>query len=186
MRKHNGMRPQDVVLLLRIITTRHDGWRIKDLAQATGISSSEISASLERSVFAGLIKTDKRKVVRRALHEFLVHGIRYVFPVRPGILTQGMETAYSIFPSSEHTIDTHKYVWPDPKGKTTGLAIEPLIDAVPFACSQDPALYELLALIDTLRIGKAMEKSIAEIELEKRIWREAQWINFQMEESPTD
>jgi hypothetical protein len=44
---------------------------------------------------------------------------------------------------------------------TRGQAIEPLHPSVPYACRQDKRLYEMLALADALRIGRARERSLA-------------------------
>jgi hypothetical protein len=178
MRKHNGMRPQDVVILLKIIALRRDRWLMKDLALSIGISASEVSESLERSMFAGLIGNDKRKVMRLPLHEFLVHGIRYAFPVRPGQWVRGMETAQISSPLIHRKANDDKYVWPMRNGKVEGLTIQPLIDSVPLACAKDQDLYEALVLVDAIRIGKVDERSIAETELQKWIWKETQWIKY--------
>ena len=48
MKKHNGMRPQDIVVLLKIISIRDDNWRNIDIANAIGISPSEVSEALNR------------------------------------------------------------------------------------------------------------------------------------------
>ena len=48
MKKHNGMRPQDIVVLLKIIALKHDEWNNSDLAQSLKISPSEISEVLNR------------------------------------------------------------------------------------------------------------------------------------------
>jgi hypothetical protein len=40
---------------------------------------------------------------------------------------------------------------------------------VPGAARRDPALYDLLALVDALRIGRARERSLAEKEITKRM-----------------
>ena len=37
------------------------------------------------------------------------------------------------------------------------------------AAKSDPKLYELLALVDTLRVGRARERTMAEEELRKRL-----------------
>jgi hypothetical protein len=60
-------------------------------------------------------------------------------------------------------------VWPDPEGSTRGVAFEPLYPTVPQAARRDPALYELLALVDAVRDGRARERKIAEKELVKRL-----------------
>jgi hypothetical protein len=44
-----------------------------------------------------------------------------------------------------------------------------LYRTVPFAASRDRALYELLAIADALRDGRARERTIAEKELRERL-----------------
>jgi hypothetical protein len=63
-------------------------------------------------------------------------------------------------------------VWPDSDGTRQGAAVEPLYRSVPIAAKNDPALYDLLALVDALRIGRARERKFAEQELERRLSHE--------------
>lgn len=51
------------------------------------------------------------------------------------------------------------------------MTFEPLHKTVPEAAAKDPVLYELLALIDGLRDGRARERQIAERELGTRLRR---------------
>ena len=60
-------------------------------------------------------------------------------------------------------------VGPDPEGSVRGIAFEPLYPTVPAAAKRDPQLYELLALVDAIRDGRARERKIAEKELVKRL-----------------
>jgi hypothetical protein len=94
MRKHQGMRPQDIVILLKIIVLRGKPWLNKDLAQSLYISASEIGESLSRSEIAGLIDFNKKRVNRPGLFEFLEHGLHYVFPQQPGSMVTGVPTAH--------------------------------------------------------------------------------------------
>jgi DNA-binding Lrp family transcriptional regulator len=171
MRKHNGMRPQDIVILLKIIDKEGQEWRMKDLASELGISASEVTESIERSVKAGLMSESKRYAMKGALKEFLVHGIRYVFPTRAGKEVRGISTAHSAPPLNDHIVFNVKYVWPYADGPDYGLAIEPLVDSVPRATLNDPVLYKLLALVDAFRAGRAREREIGELELEKILWQ---------------
>jgi hypothetical protein len=171
MRKHNGMRPQDIVLLLQIVAKEGMDWRMKDLANDLLISPSEVTESLARSVKAGLLSDGKRHVMKGALQEFLVHGIRYVFPVRAGDMARGIATSHSAPPLIDHIASNVKYVWPYPDGDDLGLGIEPLIQNVPLASLQDPKLYKLLALVDAFRAGRSREREIGALELEKILWK---------------
>jgi hypothetical protein len=80
-----------------------------------------------------------------------------------------MPTAYSAAPLSKSIISENPVVWSYAEGKYRGQAIEPLHPSVPVACMKDNKLYELLALTDALRIGKARERNSAIKELKERI-----------------
>ncbi|GGG05683.1 MarR family transcriptional regulator [Pontibacter amylolyticus] len=169
MKKHGGMRPQDIAILLAIIAKGEEPWMMKDIAVELGISASEVSESLNRSYVAGLIDKPKRKVMRQALLEFLIHGLRYVFPQEPGAIVRGVPTAISTAPLDKLIMSNEKLVWPYAKGTVRGQSIEPLYPSVVEACVKNSELHELLALVDALRVGKVRERELAKVELEKRI-----------------
>lgn len=60
-------------------------------------------------------------------------------------------------------------MWPYGKGKVRGHSIVPLYLSVPEAALKDVKLYELLALVDALRVGRAREREIAIKELKLRL-----------------
>jgi len=169
MKKHNGMRPQDIVVLLKIAAKKDTPWMLKDLAAELKISPSEVSEAVNRSLLAGLIAADKRTLMKGALLEFLQHGLRYVFPQQPGAIVRGMATAHSAAPLSGVIQSSEPYVWAWAKGNLRGQSVTPLHPSVPHACMHDSALYEILSLADALRIGKAREQQLAMKELEQRI-----------------
>lgn len=167
MRKHSGMRPQDIPILLKILSKGELSWQNKDLSHDLFISQSEISDSLNRSLVAGLINSEKKKVYRKSLLEFIEHGLHYVFPVSPGSMVNGIYTAHS-HPFMQKYFDSENgYVWPEIRGKVRGLAIEPLYKDVVKAVKQDLNLYKMLALVDVVRVGKVREINIAISELQK-------------------
>jgi hypothetical protein len=158
MRKHNGMRPQDIVILLKITTfPKNTGWKMMDLVSSLYISQSEISESLNRSSLAGLIDVTKKKVMRLSLMEFLEYGI---------------PTAHSHPYMKRKIISSEDYVWADADGKIRGQIIEPLLKSVVLAVKEDEQLYKLLAMVDVLRVGKTREVKIALGELKKIVLNE--------------
>ncbi|MCK5170343.1 MAG: hypothetical protein KAQ75_10725 [Bacteroidales bacterium] len=170
MKKHNGMRPQDIVVLLKIIALKHDNWKNADLAYSLQISASEITEVLNRCKIAGLIDSKKRKVHINSFIEFLIYGLKYVFPTEPGAMVRGIPTAHSALPISEQiSSGGDVYVWPYAKGNQRGQAIEPLYKTLPATVQADTFFYELLAIIDTIRVGRAREIKIAINELKKRL-----------------
>lgn len=161
MKKHNGMRPQDVVILLKIAAKGKSSWMMKDLSNELEISASEVSESLNRSMLANLLSNNKKTLMKSAFLDFLEHGLKYVYPQKPGALVRGMATSHSAEPLNKIIQSEDNYVWPFAQGNLRGQAIEPLHPSVPKACLKDPVFYELLALTDALRVGKVREQKIA-------------------------
>lgn len=170
MKKHNGMRPQDIVVLLKIISINSDDWRNIDIASAIGISPSEVSEALNRCKIAKLIDSKKRRVNINSFTEFLVFGLKYVFPTEPGAIVKGIPTAHSASPIKEHiSSGSDVYVWSSAKGTHRGQAIEPLYKTLPQIVQEDKFFYELLTIVDTIRVGRVRETQIAIDELNKRL-----------------
>ncbi len=67
------------------------------------------------------------------------------------------------------SMDEHIYVWPDPSGNKIGQSLKPLFKSVPDAARRDPALYDLLALVDAIRLGNPRESRIAQQLLKERL-----------------
>ena len=165
----NNLKPQDVVILLKIIASGKQSWFHHTLAQELGISQSEVSQSLNRSKYAGLIDESRKKVNKIAFTEFLIHGVAYAFPQQPGAIVRGVLTAHAAEPLNKIINATEKYVWPYAKGRDRGQSIEPLYSTIVEATLDDRDLYELLTMVDAIRVGRVREKEIAKKELEKRI-----------------
>lgn len=167
----NGLKPQDVVILLKMAASQERSWRLVDLAQELGLSLSEVSTSLERSKRARLIDSSKKMINWQSLLEFILHGLKYVYAAEPGPICRGVPTSHSALPLSKEIVsnDNDQYVWPSGEGTLRGQAIEPLYPSVPEAALKDPALHELLALVDALRVGRARERQIASAELKRRL-----------------
>ena len=172
MRRHNGMRPQDVAILLKICALAEHPWQLAGLAAALRISISEVSESLNRSQLAGLIDFKKKRVNRQNLFDFLSHGLQYVFPVQPGALVRGIPTGHSHPFMKAQFASEMNYVWPDVKANEMGSQIDPLYPKQVEAVIEDPTYYKLLAMADVLRVGKVREVKYALEELHKLILNE--------------
>jgi hypothetical protein len=166
--QNNQLKPQDIVLLLKIVSDKNPGWNQKPVAQALGLSQSEVSEAVSRCKYAGLLAPDGKTVMKTALFEFLKFGLRYVFPQHPGAVVRGVPTSHSAEPLKEDIQSNEVYVWPYGKGNIRGHSILPLYPSVPEAALRDSKLHELLALTDALRVGRAREREIAIKELDKR------------------
>lgn len=167
-----AMRPQDIVVLLKIIAYGNNPWSQLTMADHLFMSQSEISQSIARSKYGGLLDPSGKLVRRMALMDFLQFGLKYVYPQAPGAIVRGIPTAHSASPLNQSIQSEEKYVWPSGKGSVRGQSIIPLYSSVVDAVQNDRILYELLALTDALRVGRAREKEIAIAELKKRIINE--------------
>jgi len=142
-------------------------YSVRNLEHETGISKSQVSASLKRCLDVGLAKRDRKTGLPRtntkALFEFLVHGIRYVFPAKASELTRGIGTSFAAPVLEGKLLSGGDLVpvWPDARGNRKGLSVTPLHPFVPYAVRRDPELYALLALVDAIRLGNPREANLA-------------------------
>jgi len=167
---NKGMKQQDIVVLLKKITSNGKLLSNNQIAASLGMSASSVCESLKRSRLAQLVDDKKKRVNVLALQEFLLHGIRYVFPAVPGRVMRGIATYVSASPIKEQVVaGKEQFVWPCVQGDTRGQKIEPLFPSVPVAVSRDEELYQLLVIVDTLRLGRVREREIAEKELLTRL-----------------
>jgi hypothetical protein len=165
----NNLKPQDVVVLLKLASERNSNWRQIEIAETLGLSQSEVSQSVARAKYAGLIDPSGKEVLVSSFLEFLEYGLRYVFPQRPGEVVRGVPTAHSAPPMNAWIESSEHFVWPYNKGTARGLAVIPLYRSVPGAALRDDRLHSLLALVDVFRVGRARERELAKSELRKRL-----------------
>lgn len=169
-----SLKPQDVLIVLKLHCLAERDWSFVELGKSLGISVGEGHNAVNRAKASGLIyeREESLRVQPKKLFDFLVHGVPAAFfPVR-GQVTRGMPTSVFAPPLSEK-ISVNEgdipLVWPTESGTVRGESLTPLYPTVPMAATQDKALYELLVLVDGLRVGKAREKKLSIEMLEKRI-----------------
>lgn len=164
------LKPQDVLVLLKLLAKGKEPWSQGKLALELGMSASEVNAGLKRLEQSGLvIRTGVSvrgiaiTVAKEAAREFLLYALKYLFPAKRGEPTRGMLAAYAAgsFPKKLAHAGDLPPVWPDPAGESRGFAFKPLYSSVPFAAKQDKKLYDLLAIADVLRSGSARDIKVA-------------------------
>jgi hypothetical protein len=167
------LRPQDVVVLLKLSLLGEERPPYLKIANAVHMYPSEVYTSVKRARASQLLQGPEMhdRVNRSGLSEFLIHGIRYAFPAEKGALTRGIPTSYGASPLNEH-IDSGSEplpVWPYAEGHTRGFSFVPLHKNVPQAALEDVRLYQLLALVDAMRDGRVRERKLAVQELRNRL-----------------
>lgn len=183
------LKPQDIVILLKILSTLTLSKETSapeeltqiELARLLCMSTSEVHGGIKRLVLSGLLALVQRPnkpiflPVKSAVEECLISGVKYFFPAHLGAYTRGIATSYAA-PVFEKLItlgDDPIPVWPYGEGDQRGLALEPLYRSVPQSLSKypDQLFYEMLALIDAIRTGKVRERNLAIELLRERINR---------------
>jgi len=157
--------------MLKLIVWEDSEWSYPALSHELSMSTSEVHAGVKRAVAARLMDMHRKIPIKRNLLEFLIHGVKYAYPPDRGGVTRGLPTSYAAQPLKEHIMQTDDPppVWPDPEGQVRGYEFSPLYSSVPHACKVDPKLYEILALVDAVRDGRARETQIAVKEIQLRV-----------------
>jgi hypothetical protein len=164
------LKPLDLVVLLKLSLNGERPTYLQ-MAQELHLYPSEVYTSIKRSRASHFIDEPQDRLNRSALLEFLLHGVLYAFPAEKGALTRGVPTAYAAPPLAESIVagSDPPPVWPYAEGQVRGYSFSPLHKNVPQAALEDARLYELLALVDALRDGRARERDIAGRQLKKRL-----------------
>ncbi|MFZ5480363.1 MAG: hypothetical protein ACOZNI_26600 [Myxococcota bacterium] len=162
--------PVDVLVLAGLLAVEpRESWTQAELAGLLRLSPAMITRSIQRLCDARLYDRGTRRVDRAAAAELLLHAVRLVFPARVGGPARGVPTAHSAPPLRDQLAADSAYVWPWEEGEVSGMAIEPLHPSVPAARASLPEAYELLALVDALRVGRARERALAAREIRSRL-----------------
>jgi hypothetical protein len=171
-----ALKPQDVYVVLKLVADEARRAPYSHLAIELVMSPSEVHASVKRAQASGLLHGPALgdRPNSAALEEFLVHGLKYVFPAERGEMTRGVATSYGASPLRNMIAPTNEPipVWPYAEGNQRGISFAPLYKTAPAAAMRDGSFYELLVLADALRDGRVRERKMAEAELHKRL-REA-------------
>lgn len=184
------MKSQNVVILLKLVSLEdseqdidqrpkalrgEDPYSVRGLEAELGISKTEVSASIKRSLASGIAIRDRKsgspKPNRRQLREFIVHGLKFVFPASVGAMQRGVPTAFAapVLRELLHSAGSLISVWPYARGEEMGQSVEPLFKTVPEAAEKDERLYAYLALIDAIRLGNQREANLAANMLKERL-----------------
>ena len=169
MQQQMSIKPQDVAILVKLLSIKKEAWRQIDIATDLELSQGEVAKALARLKRAGLVH-DKR-VNRTAALEFILHAVKYIFPAEIGALAVGVPTAFSS-PMHERMVvqrGEDSYVWPSIHGSIRGQLIKPFCPHLAAAALKDSDFYGLMSAIEILRVGRSRERNLAAQYLEKKI-----------------
>ncbi|HAT8267610.1 TPA: hypothetical protein JA487_14760 [Legionella pneumophila] len=163
------IKPQDIVVLTKILACKNQNWSQNSVAFELCLSPSQINSAFKRLVVAGLMTPyhppNKPQPIIQACEEFFTHGLKYIFPERLGEIVRGVPTSYAAPSLNKEIIagNDPMPVWPYGEGNERGVALKPLYHSVPESVIKhpDPLFYDLLTLIDAIRSGRARERQVA-------------------------
>ncbi len=153
---------QDVLVSLKM-ALGSESLSYAELGKQTGLSASQAHASVQRLAKSDLVVGEPRRANSVALLEFLVHGVKYVFPGNRGPVRRGIPTGHSAPPLNEliSAGDEVPLVWAHPEGTVRGETLPPVYKSAPEAALKDALVYQGLALLDSIRAGRARERELA-------------------------
>ena len=191
----NILKPLDVVVALKIGLNEHS-LRVKeargreatsnsvgDLSEGLFKAKGDVSRAINRLLQSGLIgeRQPREKdilaanrkyysVQRNALSDFLVYGVRYAFVPEKSGYGRGVPTGWNC-PLIDSPMNPPEVplVWALPGGNVQGEWIEPLYNRCAEAAEKDPGLYELLSLVEIIRVGKPRELKYAIELIQERV-----------------
>lgn len=164
------LKGQDILVLLRLLDESGD-WTVRSLGGSVDLDPAGVHRALRRLRDVRLVDGERPRVNRSNAEEFLLHGFKYLFPVRHGGLSRGVATAWAAPPLNDELAPDNEPppVWPHARGRVRGVAIYPIDDRVPELAQSDPRLAEQLALLDAIRLGEGRVRSLATRHLAQRL-----------------
>jgi len=165
------LKQQDIYVALKLVALKGKSASMQSIGESIGMSASRVHSSLHRLIRSGLVINDNGyRPMMANLNEFLVHGIRFAFVPEIGQPSRGVPTASYAPPLVESFgAAVEISVWPDAEGEVRGVSFSPLHKSAPMAARKDPEFYELLALVDAIRGGRARERNLAIKEVSQRL-----------------
>src|SRR5438874_13180830 len=114
-----NLHPQDVVVVLKLLANRDPSkrWTYAELSKDLSMSASQVFRSVKRAESSHLLRgptippppafsAQPHRVWmwpnNSNLKEFLIHGVKYAFPVQRGGPTRGIPTAEAVSPLNKH------------------------------------------------------------------------------------
>jgi hypothetical protein len=166
------MQAADLLPLLGLLRRDRDtSWTVRSLAHELHLPPAAVQRSLARLSETPVYDAPRRRVDRSSAMELLEHALPFLAPARLGGPARGLRTAWAAPALSGRFAPTDELppVWPAAEGDARGLAVEPLHPAAVALAASDPWMYEMLALVDGVRLGDARVRGIAREALRERL-----------------
>ena len=151
------LKPIDLTVLAFIRSELRDAqWTQVQVASGLGVSQSSVHRALQQLDASGLLGRHDR-----AFRGVLVHAVRHIYPPVLGAPMQGVAAAAAHPTLATYLRGADPLVWPLAGGEAHATSLEPLHPCVPAAALRNGRFYELMSLIDVLRVGRLQERTVA-------------------------
>lgn len=150
-RINRGLKPQDIVILGKLITDEE--WPTqKEMSASLFVSQSEVSHALKTLEQVGLINLKQKTINKLAVTEFVTHALKFLFPVEKKGTGRGVLVGPSFFAFQEKVhSDEYNYVWPDSDGNQKGIIVTPLLPELSKAVKKSDKLFLFLNVVEIFR-----------------------------------
>jgi hypothetical protein len=156
------LRPPDIVVLLALLRQGDEPWTVRSIAERLHMPLAAVQRSLARLAQTPAFDSANRRASAGASDELMAHALPFVAPASLGAPVRGIPTAWGAAPlAGEVAGGDDAPVWPDRRGTVRGPALDPLHACALALARDDPEMYEALALVDALRVGRARERKLA-------------------------
>lgn len=151
MRQNRVIKPQDVVILGKLISAKV--WPSqKEIGDSLKLSQAEVSHALKTLGHVGLINLTTKKINKLAITEFITHALKYLYPIEK----KGTGRGILIGPSSSTfkgkvQSDEYNYIWPDSNGDSKGIVVTPLLPELSSSVMENEILYKFLNVVEIFR-----------------------------------
>lgn len=164
MPKVESLKPQDVLVACKLYSLgrgRRLDFTYASFSESVGLAQSEVHASIGRCRCAQLLPANGDVVLSvPAFRDLLVNAVpRIFYPVR-GNLQEGMPTSVHapvLWSRLGKVVGMIPVVWPG-SGGLRGESLQPIYSSAPAVCRTDDCVYELLALLDVIRVGTPTDR----------------------------
>lgn len=166
------MKSSDLLTLLGLLRrSAHPQWTVRSLAGELHLPQAAVQRSLVRLGHTPAYDPTNRRINLSATETLLRDALPFVAPGKVGGPTRGVPTAWAAPVLSRYfgPVDELPPVWPAPEGEARGLTVEPLHPAAVELARADAWMYEMLALLDGVRLGDARVRGIAQELLHERL-----------------
>ena len=165
------LKPQDLAAVLAVCVCPDPQWSFQTLSAWMGVAPSYLFYALKRAGESGLYRAEARSVNRLGMMEFIQHGARWGFYVQLGSRVRGVPTAHSgpVLAGQLAYEAAAAVVWPSPRGLVVGQSLDPLYPQAISTTEGAPELYQVLTLVDAVRLGRRRDTELALDELRARL-----------------